>query len=138
MIRHPLNNAEREESLVLSKHILVVDDEPAYLRTMSQILKGKGYDVREALSGNEALKTLQKFEPDLILLDVRMPDMNGFDLLDRIKQLPHLASKPVIFVSGMDDFHARKVAKDLGAVDYLLKPLDEREVNSVVEKYLHD
>ncbi|MBI4417858.1 MAG: response regulator [Ignavibacteriales bacterium] len=118
------------------KQILIVDDEPVWLRVLTQLLQTKGYIVREAASGADALSTLQSYEPDLILLDVRMPDMNGFDLLEHIKKLPRLASKPVVFVSAMDDFHAKKVARELGAADYILKPIDEQEVNDVLEKYL--
>lgn len=118
------------------KQILIVDDEPVWLRVLTQLLQTKGYTVREAMSGADALNTLKSYEPDLILLDVRMPDMNGFDLLDHIKKLPNLASKPVVFVSAMDDFHAKKVARELGAADYILKPIDETEVNNVLEKYL--
>ncbi len=118
------------------KQILIVDDEPVWLKVLTQLLQIKGYTVREAASGADALNTLKTYEPDLILLDVRMPDMNGFDLLDHIKKLPKLASKPVVFVSAMDDFHAKKVARELGAADYILKPIDETEVNNVLEKYL--
>ena len=118
------------------KQILIVDDEPVWLRVLTQLLQTKGYTVREAMSGADALNTLKSYEPDLILLDVRMPDMNGFDLLDHIKKLHKLASKPVVFFSAMDDFHAKKVARELGAADYILKPIDETEVNNVLEKYL--
>ena len=118
------------------KQILIVDDEPIWLKVLTQLLQTKGYQVKEAASGADALNTLKSYEPDLILLDVRMPDMNGFDLLDHIKKLPRLATKPVVFVSAMDDFHAKKVARELGAADYILKPIDEREVNNVLEKYL--
>ena len=118
------------------KQILIVDDEPVWLKVLGQLLQTKGYTVKEAASGADALNTLKSYEPDLILLDVRMPDMNGFDLLDHIKKLPKLAAKPVVFVSAMDDFHAKKVARELGAADYILKPIDETEVNNVLEKYL--
>lgn len=118
------------------KNILVVDDEPVCLKIMTEILQSRGYDVKEAGSGAEALDALQKFDPDLIMIDVRMPEMNGFDLLDNIKKLPKVAAKPVVFVTGIDDFHARKVAKELGAVDYVVKPIDDKEMDSVLEKYL--
>jgi CheY-like chemotaxis protein len=118
------------------KQILIVDDEPVWLKVLGQLLQTKGYTVKEAASGADALNALKSYEPDLILLDVRMPDMNGFDLLDHIKKLPKLASRPVVFVSAMDDFHAKKVARELGAADYILKPIDETEVNNVLEKYL--
>jgi len=118
------------------KHILVIDDEPAWLKITSHILRSKGYDVRTAGSGMEALKALTSFKPDLILSDVRMPDMNGFDFIDNLKHSPLTASTPVVFFSAIDDFDARKVAKNLGAADYLVKPFNEDEVNSILSKHL--
>lgn len=118
------------------KHILIVDDEPAWRRILSHFLSTKGFDVKEAGSGAEALQTLAKFKPDLIFSDVRMPDMNGFDLLDNIKKLPKLSTTPVVFCSAIDDFDAKKVAKDLGAAGYLVKPFDEEEIYSILSKAL--
>jgi CheY-like chemotaxis protein len=65
-----------------------------------------------------------------------MPDMNGFDLLDRIRKLPENSTTPVVFFSAIDDFHAKKVARDLGAAACLPKPYDQRDVVSVLEQYL--
>ena len=118
------------------KHILIVDDEPAWRRVLSHFLSTRGYDVKEAGSGVEALQALAKFKPDLIFSDVRMPDMNGFDLLDSIKKLPKLSATPVVFCSAIDDFDAKKVAKDLGAAGYLVKPFDEEEIYSILSKAL--
>ena len=118
------------------KHILVIDDEPAWLKITSHILRNHGYDVLTAGSGAEAIKTLTTFRPDMILSDVRMPDMNGFDLVDNLKRNPATSSTPVIFFSAIDDYDARKVARTLGAVDYLIKPFNEDEVNSVLSKHL--
>jgi len=125
-------------SLLQKKQILIVDDEPSWLRILTYYLKNKGYDVRAAQSGNEALKTLDSFTPDLILSDIRMPDMNGFDLLDSIKKLPNITSTPVVFFSAIDDYDARKTARDLGATDYIVKPFDEQEVSFLISKYLKD
>lgn len=122
----------------IKRNILIVDDEPVWLKTLTAIMRRHGYEVKGAASGADALQTLKVFEPDLIFLDVRMPDMNGFDLLDNIKKLPKMSTKPVIVISGMDDFHARKVARDLGAVDYIIKPIDEKEVTSIIHKHLAD
>ncbi|HEY4612498.1 MAG TPA: response regulator [Bacteroidota bacterium] len=119
-----------------TKNILVVDDEPAWLSAVSMVLQSRGYLVQSATSGAEALKTLAIFKPDLILSDVRMPDMNGFDFLDSVKKNPAVASTPVVFLSAIDDFHARKVARDLGAADYIIKPVDEQDMLSALEKYL--
>jgi CheY-like chemotaxis protein len=118
------------------KHILVIDDEPAWLKITSHILKNHGYEVRTAGSGAEALKALDTYKPDLILSDVRMPDMNGFDLMDRLRHSPAMFSTPVIFFSAIDDYDARKVARNLGAVDYLVKPFNEEEVQSILSKHL--
>ncbi len=118
------------------KHILVIDDEPSWLKITSHILKSRGYDVRTAGSGAEAIKTLASYTPDLILSDVRMPDMNGFDFVDNLRRLPTTSSTPVIFFSAIDDYDARKVARTLGAVDYLIKPFNEDEVSSILSKHL--
>lgn len=118
------------------KHILVVDDEPSWLSAVTMVLQSKGYEVKTAVSGTEALKALKHFKPDLILSDIRMPDLNGFDLLDLVKKNPAIAATPVVFLSAIDDYHARKVARDLGAADYILKPVDESDMLSALEKYL--
>ncbi|MEK7748970.1 MAG: response regulator [Bacteroidota bacterium] len=114
------------------RHILVVDDEPSWRKVLALFLHHKGYDVKEAGSGAEALKALSKLKPDLIFSDVRMPEMNGFDLLDNIKKVPSLSSTPVVFCSAIDDFEAKKVAKDLGAAGYLVKPFDDEEISSIL------
>jgi DNA-binding response OmpR family regulator len=118
------------------KHILIIDDERSMLDAMANILRSAGYDVQQAESGSEALDKLRAFKPDLIFADIRMPDMNGFDLLENIKKIPSVSSTPVVFLSAIDDFHARKVARDLGAADYLLKPVDEKDVFSTITKHL--
>lgn len=118
------------------KHILVVDDEPAWLKSMTHILRREGYQVKAVQSAAEALALLVKYRPDLIVSDLRMPDMNGFDLLDKIRHLPKISATPVVFFSAIDDFHAKKVARELGATACLLKPYDESELVSVLRQYL--
>jgi len=128
--------AEPKVPVKRKRHILVIDDEPAWLKITSHILRNHGYDVLTAGSGAEAIKALTTFRPDMILSDVRMPDMNGFDLVDNLKRIPATSSTPVIFFSAIDDYDARKVARTLGAVDYLIKPFNEDEVSSVLSKHL--
>ncbi|MGA3288093.1 MAG: response regulator [Bacteroidota bacterium] len=120
----------------IKKHILIIDDEPTWLKISSHILRNCGYDVHTAGSGREALKALTNYKPDLILSDVRMPDMNGFDLVDNLKRIPTVSSTPVIFFSAIDDYDARRVARTLGAVDYLVKPFNKNDVSSVLSKHL--
>jgi CheY-like chemotaxis protein len=117
-------------------HILVVDDEPAWLNAVSMVLESKGYFVKAVSTGSDALEALTQFKPDLILSDVRMPDMNGFDFLDRIRKNPAMSTTPVVFLSAIDDYHAKKIAREMGAVDYITKPVDEKDMFLTVEKYL--
>jgi CheY-like chemotaxis protein len=118
------------------KQILIVDDEPTWIKLLSHLLRTQGYGVLEATNAKDALKTLASTKPDLILSDVRMPDMNGFDFLVQVKRTAKNSKIPVVFVSAIDDYDARKVAKDLGATDYLIKPFEEQEVLSLLSKYL--
>lgn len=118
------------------QQILVVDDEPAWLGAISMVLQSRGYEVKTVMNAADALDALTQFKPDLILSDIRMPDMNGFDFLDRIKKNPAVASTPVIFLSAIDDFHARRVARELGAADFITKPVDEQDIFLQLEKYL--
>jgi CheY-like chemotaxis protein len=118
------------------KQILIIDDEVTWLSVLKEILLQRGFDVKEARSGAEALKELTTYKPDLILSDVRMPDMNGFDLLSKIKRLPAMSTTPFIFLSAIDDFHARKVAKELGASDYVSKPMNTEDIASLISKFL--
>jgi CheY-like chemotaxis protein len=118
------------------KQILVVDDEPAWLRSMASELRKQGYQVKEANSASQALALLVKYRPDLIVSDLRMPDMNGFDLLDKIRHSPPVAKTPVVFFSAVDDFHAKKVARELGATACLLKPYDKQDLLTILKQYL--
>jgi CheY-like chemotaxis protein len=118
------------------KQILVVDDEPAWLKSVSHVLRREGYQVKVVQSATEALALLVKYRPDLIVSDLRMPDMNGFDLLVKIKHLPMVSSTPVVFFSAIDDYHAKKIARDLGATACLLKPYDEQDLYGLLKQYL--
>jgi len=118
------------------KHILIVDDEEIWLSVISQYLQAQGYGVVTASSGADALSALKSFTPDLIMSDVRMPDMNGFEFVDTLKRRPSTKTTPVIFLSAIDDFDARRVARDIGAADYLVKPLDAADVGAILKKFL--
>ena len=118
------------------KHILVVDDEPTWIKVLRYFLESRGYSVESVGSATEALSTLRTYHPDLILTDVRMPEMNGFDLLAKIRTMPETSKTPVVFFSAIDDYDARRTARDLGAADYIVKPFDQDEVASVLHKHL--
>ncbi len=120
------------------KTILLVDDEPAWLEAMQMVLKEEGYKAVAVTSGEEALRRLQTQKPDLIMTDVRMPVMNGFDLYERIKENPKLATIPIVFMSSIDDYYAKQTAKELGANGYLTKPSFTEDLKKSLENLLKE
>ena len=89
-----------------------------------------------ASNASGALQTLKECKLDLIVSDVRMPEMNGFDLLDRVKHSRKNSRTPFVFVTAIDDYESRKAAQSLGATDYLTKPFNEEEVVNILSKYV--
>ncbi|HUL45260.1 MAG TPA: response regulator [Bacteroidota bacterium] len=112
--------------------VLFVDDEKLWLDAVEQAVRGAEFTVITAEGGEAALKKLKRTMPDLILSDVRMPFMNGFDLFEKVKKDPKLKTIPYVFMSNIDDIDARKTARDLGADDYVEKPFDSEQVRNVV------
>ncbi len=117
-------------------NILVVDDKPDNLRLLSALLGQLGYEVRKVINGQTALKTVQAAPPDLILLDVMMPDMNGYEVCQHLKASPLTSDIPVIFISALDEVLDKVKAFAVGGVDYITKPFSEEEVFARVENNL--
>ncbi|NJL70050.1 MAG: response regulator, partial [Microcoleus sp. SM1_3_4] len=115
---------------------LVVDDTPDNVRLLSTILTEQGYQVRKALNGQRAISTAQELPPNLILLDVMMPEMNGYEVCAQLKASPITSSIPVIFLSALDDVSDKVKAFEVGAVDYITKPFQDREVLARVANQL--
>ncbi|MEM8641635.1 MAG: response regulator [Cyanobacteria bacterium P01_G01_bin.54] len=116
--------------------ILAVDDTPANLRVIADTLSPEGYIVAAVTSGERALKRLQTYIPDLILLDIQMPGINGFDTCRQIKENPHTANIPIIFVTALSDDESISKGFALGAVDYITKPFREAEILARVKTHL--
>ncbi len=116
--------------------VLIVDDTPANLNVLSAILGKRGYRVRAAINGSLALKTAQKAPPDLILLDVQMPGMNGYQVCRQLKSEEPTRDIPVIFISALDDVLDKVEAFQAGGVDYITKPFQIEEVLARVENQL--
>jgi len=119
-----------------SPRILMVDDTPANLRLLRRILADRGYLVHAANSGSAALQFLQTTIPDLVLLDVKMPDLDGYEVCRRMKAERRTRDIPVIFVSAMDAAWDKVTAFSAGGVDYIVKPVEESEVLARVETHL--
>ncbi len=116
--------------------ILVVDDTPDNIRLLSTILADQGYEVRKALNGKMALMAVNNSLPDLILLDINMPDLNGYQVCEQLKQNPETQDIPVIFISALDEVTDKIKAFKLGAVDYVTKPFEQGEVISRVNNQI--
>jgi len=114
------------------KTVLFIDDESSWLEAIKTALNDESVNVMTADSGEEALKQLQRAKPDLIVSDVRMPVMNGFDLFQKVKSNPKYQNVPYVFMSWIDDFDAKHTAKQLGADDYIERPFEMEEVKKVV------
>lgn len=122
---------------MLSKgRILVVDDTTANLEVLGETLAEAGYTVATAIDGDRALKRVQTHPPDLILLDVQMPGINGFETCEQLKSDPATASIPVIFMTAMADTESKVRGFALGAVDYITKPFQEQELLARVDTHL--
>ncbi|NJL39290.1 MAG: response regulator [Leptolyngbyaceae cyanobacterium SM1_4_3] len=120
------------------KVILVVDDTPENLHLLSSTLSQQGYDVRGALDGSIALAGIRSIMPDLILLDIMMPEINGYEVCEQFKADTLLQDIPVIFISAVDDALDKVKAFEVGAVDYITKPFQIEEVLARVELQLNN
>jgi signal transduction histidine kinase len=108
--------------------LLIVDDTPANLRLLSIILTRQGYQVRKAITPYLALNAVERNLPALILLDINMPEMNGYQLCEKLKENPNTREVPIIFISALDDVFDKIKAFEAGGDDYITKPFQEAEV----------
>lgn len=113
---------------VTETNILIVDDNPDNLRLLSKILESQGYIVRKSLNGKMALQAAYRDPPDLIILDINMPDMNGYEVCQQLKESEATQNLPIIFISALDRVNDKVRAFEMGAVDYITKPFQEQEV----------
>jgi DNA-binding response OmpR family regulator len=116
--------------------ILVVEDTPSALKVLTETLSAEGYRVRPANSGKLALASVAVATPDLILLDIRMPGMDGFEVCRRLKSREATRSIPVIFISALSEFEDRVAGFAHGAVDYVTKPFNREELLARVRTHV--
>ena len=119
-----------------SNSILIVDDTPANLQLLARMLNEQGYKVRSAPNGKLALMGVRAAPPDLILLDINMPDMNGYQVCQQLKADPQQRGIPIIFISALDQMDDKVKAFTVGGVDYITKPFQVEEVLARVQTHL--
>lgn len=123
-------------SLAPKGDILIVDDTLDNLRLLSAMLTDQGYDVRSVTNGSTALMGIRAQPPDLVLLDINMPGMNGYEVCQRLKADPHTCQIPVIFISALNEVFDKVKAFSVGGVDYISKPFQVEEVFARIENQL--
>lgn len=110
--------------------VLVVDDEEPILELLKYNLEKQGYDVRTAIDGQVAVDTAKKFHPDLVLLDIMMPKMDGVEACRQIRAIPELANTFIVFLTARSEEYSEVAAFDVGADDYITKPIKPRALMS--------
>src|SRR5687767_825301 len=130
-------NPEKPSDMVSTPaSILVVDDTPANLQVLAGMLKDRGYKVRPVPSGKLALLAAQSDPPDLILLDINMPEMDGYEVCQQLKADDRLRAIPVIFISILNQPLDKLKAFSMGGVDYVSTPYQMEELHARVETHL--
>ena len=120
----------------VKKKILVVDDEEQNRKLLTSILKAEGYDTETAIDGKNAVENAKNYLPDLILLDVMMPEMDGYEACKAIKSLPETSNIPVVIITALADSDSRLKGLDAGANDFLTKPVGRSELMLRVKNLL--
>lgn len=120
----------------MSKRLLVIDDEPNLLRAVAAVLRGEGFEVSTARSGKDALVSVAQNTPDLIVSDVRMPGIDGFQLARKLRSAPNFALVPIIFLTAKDEIEDRVEGFQAGVDVYLTKPFEPNELVAVIKNIL--
>lgn len=127
-----------KEAELRQGHILLVDDMPASLEVLMTILSKRGYRIYPATNGEEALASIRGFLPDLILLDISLPDIDGYELCQRLKADKNegIRNIPILFISVRDETEDKVNAFKVGGVDYITKPFQVEEVLARVDAHM--
>jgi len=120
--------------MLKDKLVLLVDDEPAILRATSAGLKNRGFNVHTVDGADQALREIHKLKPSIVVSDLVMPGTNGFELFQEIKKDVQFKSLPFVFLTGVDDYYAKKFGKDIGGAAYITKPVDLDELEQIIKE----
>jgi two-component system, LuxR family, sensor kinase FixL len=126
---------EKSTSEETPHRILLVDDDPTNLQILHQVLGGRGYKLIIAKSGEDALKIAERMKPHLVLLDIMMPGIDGYETCKRLKENPETSNAAIIFLSAMDNPEDKKKGLEMGAIDFIQKPFQSDHVIATVQTY---
>ena len=124
--------------LMAKKKVLVIDDSAEVREYMRETLRRLGLEAVTAITGKVAIAKAREHEPDLILCDLMLPDMDGFEVCGELRKLDEVSETPIIFVSSVSSEKHMERGMEAGANEYLVKPLKAEDVKSLVERYLSE
>ena len=120
----------------MAKKIVVIDDEPDILKVLLFRLKALGCEIFPAATGTDGLALIAAHTPDLIMVDYRLPDMDGLEIAKRVRGMDAVKDKPILLVSASSGEDMRSLLKGSGITDYVLKPFDPAKLLETIKKYL--
>ena len=121
-----------------SKLVLLIDDEPSILDATKTGLLDRGFNVKTVEGPEAAISAIRSLKPSIVVSDLVMPGTNGFELLQQVRQQKDLCSIPFIFLTGIDDYYAKKFGKEIGGAAYITKPVDLDELEHLLNEKLGD
>lgn len=120
--------------MLKDKLVLLVDDEPGMLKATQAGLAQRGFTVEAADGADAALTAIKTLKPSIVVSDLVMPGTNGFELFQEVRKLADFRSIPFVFLTGIDDYHARKFGKEIGGAAYITKPVDLDELEQIIKE----
>lgn len=120
--------------MLKDKLVLLVDDEPAMLKATQAGLAQRGFTVEAAEGADAALTAIKTLKPSIVVSDLVMPGTNGFELFQEVRKVADLRSIPFVFLTGIDDYHARKFGREIGGAAYITKPVDLDELEQIIKE----
>ena len=127
-----------QDSVTMAKRVLIIEDEPGQITILGIRLKALGYETASARDGEEGLKKAQSWNPDIILLDILIPKLDGFEVCRRLKRSPQTAKVPVIMFTALDDLDILQKSREANADDLIRKPYASGELISKIKTLLAD
>ena len=120
----------------MARQVLIVEDEPHIVESLSFVLGREGYAVSSVMDGESALELLRRTPPDLVILDLMIPRLNGFEVLKAAKTDPSLLSIPVMVLTAKGQVHDRRLAEEIGSDGFMTKPFSNREIVEQVRRLI--
>ena len=122
--------------MLKDKLVLLVDDEPSLLRATREGLVERGFEVKAVEGAEAAIEAMDVLKPSIVVSDLVMPGTNGFEFFERLKLRAEYQAIPFVFLTAVDDYHARKFGRDMGSAAYITKPVDLDELEHILRDKL--